>query len=159
MLADVLEEVRNKPWPAPLPSKVLKYLRSHRIPEDIITDLQASSYSDWIKIGPLSLMPMPKMIEQTTGLKPCIENGYLVLAGGANGDPVAVHRDTRKMVFVSHDTLWDEEWKDFLECVQEMPFVYEEFWQQVVADNDFPWDYYQAREKWLSPRTTDTDEA
>lgn len=149
MLANVLDQIRDKPHPVPMPSEVLDYLRTHRIPEDIIGDLQASSYADWIAIGGLSLVPIPQLIEQTEGIMPCIENGYLVLAGGANGDPVAVHRDTKRMAFISHDQLYDEP-KDFLECVHETPYFYEEFWEHVISDAAFPSDYFEAKDRWPS---------
>lgn len=150
MLADLLSRLESKPNPAPLPERCLKYLLEHGIPEDIIADIKASSYSDWIQIGPLSLVPMPELIDLTTGILPCMENGFLVLAGGANGDPVAVERQTRRMVFVSHDILWSDDWRDFCECVQETPFLYEDFWDQVVTDKEFPWDYYEAQRRWHS---------
>jgi hypothetical protein len=139
------------PVVVPLPEDCLAYLRATQIPVDIIADIQASSYAGWIELGPLSLLSMPELVNQTTGILPCIKNGYLALASGANGDPVCVHRETRKMVFVSHDTLWDEEWDDFLECVLETPYCYDEFWERVVADKDFPWDYYEAQRRWQPP--------
>ncbi len=148
MLADVLDSISNKPYRAPMPPQVLDYLRRHKIPADIIKDLQAASFSDWIQIGSMSLLPIPQLIEQTEEIMRCIENGYLVLAGGANGDPVAVHRDTKRMVFISHDLLY-EAGEDLRACVVETPYLYEEFWKHVVADADFPWDYYEAKRRWL----------
>ncbi|HVW36831.1 MAG TPA: hypothetical protein VHB99_05985 [Pirellulales bacterium] len=147
MLANVLDQIQDKPHAAPMPIEVLDFLHANKIPQDIIEDLKASSYSEWIQIGSLSLLPIPKLIEQTEGISPCLENGYLVLAGGANGDPVAVHRDTRRMVFISHDRLYEEP-ENFLACVHETPYLYEEFWERVIAEAEFPWDYYEAKDRW-----------
>src|SRR3569623_764902 len=99
MLADILDRIPNKPDAAPVPIEVLEYLRANKIPEEIIADLQASSIAEWIQLCNLSLLPMPQLIEQTQEIMLCIDIGYLVLAGGANGDPVAVLRDTKSMVF------------------------------------------------------------
>lgn len=150
MLADVLNRIPDKPERKSLPADCLRYLQANRIPGDIVADLQASSYADWISVGPLLLLPMPRMIEETTGILTCIENGFLTLAGGANGDPVALCRDTRKMVFISHELLWGDLVGSFSECIQESPYLYEDFWEHVIADAGFPWDHAEASREWGS---------
>jgi hypothetical protein len=148
VLADVLSLIEGKPSPVPIPDACLAYLREHRIPEDIVRDLRKSSYPQWITIGKVSLLPMPNLISDTSGITECIEHGYLPLAGCANGDPVALDRESRHMVYVSHDILWDREWKEFGECVHRTPLLYEDFWEAVLVDRLFPRDYYEAIKFW-----------
>lgn len=149
MLAEILSSLPEKPPACPVPKECLAFLKRQQIPIDIIDDLQASSYEDWIQIGPLCLLPMRELVQQNMdSLSACIENGLLVLASGANGDPVALDRRTRKMLFVSHDTLWEEDFEDFAECLQPSPYIYEDFWKAAVETDNFPWDYFEARRQW-----------
>ena len=152
MLCDVLNRIADKPPAVTLSEDCIRYLRDHEIPDDIIADLAASSYADWIQVGPLMLLPISQIIEQTTGISRCIENGFLPLAGGANGDPVVMDRRTRRMLFVSHEILWDRRLTEFSKCLHATPFRYEEFWEAAVSDESFPWDYYEAQTRWPHER-------
>lgn len=169
MLRDVLSRIHRKPAAVAMPKTCLEFLRLHEIPGDIISDLEASSYSGRVPLGPLAvaamselspleiemyspmcLVPMPEIVEWNTAINaPCIEKGFLALASGSTGDPIALDRRTRKMVFLSHDRLWERAYEDFSECIQATPFVYEDFWERVLQD-DFPWDYYAAQRLWKS---------
>lgn len=146
MLAQVIAGWRVDDRRQPLPPKCLDYFRRYGVPEDIIADLAACSFSDWLTVGPLSFIPMPDFIEETSGITACIEHGYLPVAGGDTGDPVVVDVRTRQMLFVSHDELWDS--KPFHECLHPMPYRYDEFWHAVVSDKTFPADYYEAQRRW-----------
>src|SRR5262245_61711181 len=112
MLSDALKSIVGPRPTAPFPNECRELLRRCEIPEDIIADLAASSYDSWIRLGPLQILPMPQIIDQTTGIAACLENGFLALASGANGDPVALDRRSRGIVYVSHDILWSDDWKD-----------------------------------------------
>ena len=106
MIHDALYRIPEKPGFVELPAICIEFLREHTIPVDIINDLARSSLHDWVKIGNLTLMPFSEIVEEHTGIPECIANGFLALAGGANGDPVVVDRSDRKIHYVSHDLLW-----------------------------------------------------
>jgi hypothetical protein len=148
MLKEVIELVPDKPERVPLPDEVLQYLRSHQIPADIIEDLAASSYDNWIPIGPVHLIPMSRLIHETSGIAVCIEHGLLPVAGCRNFDPVVVNRQTRRVSYVSHDLLWSDDWDEIAECLQDTPFNYDDFWKEAFSDPSFPIDYYDAAERW-----------
>jgi hypothetical protein len=148
MLRDVLARIPDKPPVVPLPQECADFLRQHKTPEDILCDLAASSYAFWLDIGPLSLVPMPQLIDQNDGVHECIENGFLVLAGARNFDPVAFDHRTRRMVFVAHELLWDDPPRQFAECLHATPFLYEGFWEAVAFDPSFPRDYWDAKKRW-----------
>lgn len=150
MLSNVLARVPDKPPACELPNSVVAFLESHQIPPDIISDLQASSYEDWIPVGPLLLIPMPRLIQETSGIPACISNGFLPLAGGANGDPVAVERSTRQMCYVPWKELPldDPQFADLHRHVLRTPFVYEDFWEAALTQDPFPSDFYEAEEFW-----------
>lgn len=149
MLVDVLKRLKIEVPRVPFPVECYEFSRRHNIPDDIIADLAASSFASWVSIGPLALVPMPELVEQNTySIGACIENGYLAIAGGANGDPVAVNGSTRRIVFVSHELLWSDDWSSISECIHPTPFNYEDFWEAIEADKNFPWDYYEALSRW-----------
>lgn len=152
MLRDALEKLDVELPFVELPVECIALLREHAIPEDIINDLRQCALppeQGWLKIGPLSLVPMPDIINQNThGISRCIENGCLAVAGCCNGDPVVVDRQTRQMLFVSHELLWSHKEPAFRECVLLTPYIYDDFWEAAVTDPQFPWDYYEAERQW-----------
>lgn len=151
MLRDALAKLDTDfPFVA-LPAECVEFLRERDIPDDIIEDLKHCALLDWLQIGPLTLVPMPDIINQNThSIIECINNGCLALAGGANGDPVVLDRQSRQMLFVSHDLLWSDDWSEFRECIHPTPYIYDNFWEAVTTDPDFPWDYYEAQRQWPS---------
>lgn len=150
MLSDVLHRLPALPEPMPLPDDVRHYLVQNQVPADIIEDLARSSYFGWIPVGPVDVIPMFRLVVETTGIAVCMQHGYLPVAGCRNGDPVVVHRETRRISYVSHDILWDEERSDIRECMRESPYLYEEFWNRAFTDPEMPGDYYEACERWDS---------
>jgi hypothetical protein len=152
MLRDVLDRVPNKPERVLLPNDVRAYLQQNRVPADIIEDLEQSSYDNWISIGPVDVIPMPRLITETTGIAVCMEQGLLPVAGCRNFDPVVVNRDTRRVSYVSCDLLWERKWKNIQECLLDSPYLYEDFWNAALNDVQFPIDYYDAEERWPTSR-------
>ena len=75
MLHDVLKRISDKPQAVPLPQEVRRYLEHHQIPADIVEDLALSSFDDWIQVGPLQIIPMPRLIRETDSITVCIEEG------------------------------------------------------------------------------------
>lgn len=150
MLKDILERLEGRPPRVPLPAEVRKYLEEHKVPLEIIEDLAESSYNHWMPVGPVDVIPMPRMIEETGGIADCAKHGLMPVAGCRNFDPVVVDVVTLRICYVSHDILWDEDWSDISECVLPSPYLYEEFWHQAFAAPAFPVDYWDALEKWKS---------
>ena len=150
VLSDVLAKVPDKPPVGELLNSVVTFLESHRIPSDIVSDLKASAYDEWIPIGPLLLIPMPRLVDETSGIPACIGNGFLPLAGGANGDPVVVERATRRMCYVPWGELPldDPQFTDLHSHVHRTPFNYDEFWEAAVSQKPFPSDSYEAQDLW-----------
>ena len=133
-------------------------MREHRVPNDIIADLAASSYGTWISIGPVDVVPVDRIPTENKNLVRCLENGLLVVAGCRNGDPVAVDRATRRIIYVSHDELWSSEPpEDFRQCIHSTPYSYDDFWLAANSTKGFPFDYYEARRVW--PNIASTSEA
>lgn len=150
MLRAALNSVDIEAAAAPLPRECLEFLRANQVPADIIADLNACSHRDWLAVGPIGLMPLRELVEQNDGVGPCLEHGFLVLAGGANGDPIALDLRTRRMVFIDHEILWERE-QAFDSAVIPTPLSYDEFWLEAVREEHFPCDSHQARERWPAP--------
>lgn len=149
MLQNVLAQIPDKPARMSLPASVVEYLESHQVPTDIVEDLKESSFADWIVVGPLNLIPFPRILEETSGIPECMENGFLPLAGGTNGDPGVADTETRAIFFVEYCTLKN----DFAKSLLPIPFTYDNFWESVVKDADFPSDFYAAEERWAPEDT------
>lgn len=149
MLRDALDRIPDKPGFIELPSSCIEFLRQQEIPGDIIEDLAKCAMPEWFRVGNLTLVPMPELVEQNThSIHGCISNGFLALAGGANGDPVVVDRRDRRMHYVSHELLWSDDWTEIHECLHSTPYLYDDFWLDLVSDPEFPWDYDEAQRRW-----------
>lgn len=132
----------------PLPDDSRRYLRARGVPSDIIGDLEQCCFESWLPIGPIALIPLTHIAEQNDGLfqEKAIE-GFVALAAGANGDPIALDVTTRRMHFLSYEEMQILE-KDLLQADFPTPYLYEEFWNAVANTQGFPWDYYEARRQW-----------
>ena len=149
MLRNALDQVPDKPDFVEMPITCIEFLHRHEIPADMIEDLAKCAMPEWTRIGNLTLVPMTELIEQNTySIQDCINNGYLALAGGANGDPVVVDRRDRRMYYVSHELLWSDDWTELNECLHSTPYVYDDFWLALVGDPEFPWDFDEALRRW-----------
>jgi hypothetical protein len=150
MLSAILAATAGDASKTPLPIEWWAFVRSHGVPEDIIRDLADSSYNDWLPVGPLAIVPMHDLINQNThGIKRCIENGFLAIAGCRNFDPILLECATRKMYFGDIDALYAAHPpEDFAECVHPTPYLYEEFWTAADTQPDFPYDCGIAYERW-----------
>lgn len=150
MLKECIDALPEKPRHVAMPDQVLEYFRQHHLPPDIIDDLVMCSFDEWVAVGAFDLIPMPQFLEETEGIAMCVEHGVIPIAGCPNFDAIVVDCKTRRMSFLSHDTLWSDEWKSIGECLQETPFLYEDFWRAMLQDPSFPTDYYEAEERWAN---------
>ncbi len=105
MLRDAIDRLEEKLHLVDLPSHCVDYLRSLNIPEDIVHDLTLCVVEDWIPFGPITLLPMSKIIEQNEGVSACVNNGVLALAAGTDGSPIVLDPRDRRMYFVEFPKL------------------------------------------------------
>ena len=150
MFQQVLAALPAKPPKVHLGPGCQRYLRDHGVPESLITTLDECTYAGDIPIGRLWLAPLGELDvdNQREENLPCIEHGFLIVGSGLNGDPVALQISTGKMVFVSHDLLWERDYDDFDECVAQSPLEFHAFWSAALENIDFPVDSYAARDSW-----------
>lgn len=81
--------------------------------------------------------------------KPCIENGYLIIGNGPNGDLLCVDIKKGTVGYAYHDELWEGSFGDFSSIYIGMPILLEKFIEMMLNDkNNYPFDGYEA-EKYL----------
>ena len=132
-----------------MPSEATDYLRRYSVPDDIIDDLGKCCFTRWLSIGPFDLVPMVELVKQTTGVIKVFEQGYAVVAGCRNFDPIAVDVRTRQMVYVRIPDLVEYEGEEpFDTCLIRTPLDYDQFWQVAASEPDFPSDSYEAEDRW-----------
>ena len=142
-------------WPRePLPAECVAFMRARGVSEDIIAKLDACAFAGHLQMGNLSLSRLAAVAAENLEDEnsPCIENGFLIIGSGLNGDPIALELETRTVAFISHDKLWEEDYDSFDEVVVRTPLPFDEFWLAAWEDPEFPCDSYEAAEKW-PPRT------
>ena len=81
--------------------------------------------------------------------KPCIENGYLIIGNGPNGDLLCVDIKKGTVGYAYHDELWEGSFEKFSSIYIGMPILLEKFIEMMLNDkNNYPFDGYEA-EKYL----------
>ena len=81
--------------------------------------------------------------------KPCIENGYLIIGKGPNGDLLCVDMKKGTVGYAYHDNLWERTYEEFSDIYIDMPIHLEKFIEMMLKDkSDYPTDGYDA-EKYL----------
>ncbi len=148
MLRDAIDRLEEKLHLVDLPSHCVDYLRSLNIPEDIVHDLTLCVVEDWIPFGPITWLPMSKIIEQNEGVSACVNNGVVALAAGTDGSPIVLDPRDRRMYFVEFPKLVGENWLVFWDCTHPTPYIYDDFWTAAIEDSEFPCDFYAAQRRW-----------
>ncbi len=125
----------------------LAFLKKHRVAPKLVSQLKTCSVSGAMSVGELALYPF-SALPKANG-KPnqyALRNGFLVIGGSPNGDPIAVELATGEVAFLSHDLLWglDPECTEFEECVARSTLDLDTFWSRALAEDDFPIDFYAA---------------
>ena len=81
---------------------------------------------------------------------PCIENGYLIIGAGSNGDLLCVNCESGSIGYAFHDDLWEKTYDSFTDIYVELPLSIERFIEMVInKKNDYPFDGSEA-EKYLN---------
>jgi hypothetical protein len=150
MLQDVLAKIPRKPYPEDVPSRCLAFLEERGIPMDLVSTLRECAYTGHIEIGPLSFARVAEPAEQNEeeANRPCLENGFLVVGSGLNGDLVALELASGKMAFISHDELWERDYERFDDCVVRTSLSFHDLWEAAASDRSFPRDCRDAEERW-----------
>ena len=149
-LGEVLESVPGCPRTVPVSNGCLSFFEKWAVPSSIISELTTASKRTALSVGQLTFakvndIPGENEEEQN---RACIENGFLIIGHGLNGDPIAVEWARHKVSFISHDDLWEEDYDDFEECVVRTPLELVDFWKRAGAEPDFPVDCFDAEERW-----------
>ncbi len=148
MLRDAIDRLGEQLELVELPSRCVEFLRSLHVPEDIVNDLSRSAVDDWIAFGRITLLPLPKIIEENEGVAACVKNGVVALAAGLDGSPIVLDPRDRKMYFVEFPKLLGERWLVFWDCTHPAPYRYDDFWIASIEDPAFPQDFYEAQRCW-----------
>ena len=81
--------------------------------------------------------------------KPCLENGYLIIGAGPNGDLLCANCSTGLVGYAFGGELWEKCFDSFSEIYIELPLSIEQFIVLMLHNKeDYPFDGYEA-EKYL----------
>jgi hypothetical protein len=150
MLPELPATLPDKPPRERLGPRCLSFLRFQGVPEPLIATLDECAYGGAVRIGLLWLSPLTELDleNQEKENSPCVEHGLLIVGSGLNGDPIALEISSGRMAFISHDLLWERDYRDFEECVVRSPLGFHEFWTAAIDGADFPVDSYDAANVW-----------
>ena len=150
MLQQILSTLEDNPPKEPLGPRCLSWARAHGLQESLIATLDECAYSESIRVGRLWLSPLVELDleNQLEENGPSLEHGFLIVGSGLNGDPIALELTSGKMAFISHDLLWERDYREFEECVVRSPLGFHEFWTAAAEDGGFPVDSHEAMETW-----------
>lgn len=148
MLSDLLSSRTDLPERQPFPAETREHLLRYAVPHDIVEDLEKCCFAAWVGVGPFDLVPMVELVKQTWGVMECCKQGYVVIAGCRNFDPVAIDVKTGQIVIVCYAVMGDDELPQFEHCLIPTSLSYEQFWQAASSDPQFPRDSYAAEQRW-----------
>lgn len=76
---------------------------------------------------------------------PCLENGYLNIGCGPNGDLLCLNCKSGLVGYAFHDSLWEKTYENFDEIYVELPFNIGQFIMLAITDKEhYPVDGYYA---------------
>ena len=128
--------------------KVIDWLSSIGLNQDLIEEFSSCSHYGPIRINKIYFNRFNEFIEYNFDEKSkrCIENGYLIIGSGLNGDPIVLSLESGNVGYISHDALWEEEDCDFNEMLALTELNVFEFYKNAYSD-EFPVDCYECEEK------------
>jgi hypothetical protein len=131
--------------------KVKEWLSNIGLDQNLIEEFSNCSHSGPIKVNKIYFNHFNEFFEENLEdqNKKCIENGYLIIGSGLNGDPIVLHLDTCKVGYVSHDDLWEDEESDFKDMLAMTGLDVFEFYEKAYND-EFPVDINELEDKGLS---------
>ena len=78
--------------------------------------------------------------------RPCIDNGFLIIGCGLNGDPIVVNIRTNEVGYVFRDRLWESGTPHLNDITINLGLNIAEFFSNCLKHKNFPVDAYQAEE-------------
>ncbi|TWU20040.1 hypothetical protein [Allorhodopirellula heiligendammensis] len=128
----------------------VSFLNGNGLPQQIVESITEFGYDDWMSLRHFSIAPVNQLESLNTEelYLPWYVRRYLTIAGGLNGDPVAIDLDSFLMCFIFHDEMYPRQ--SFIpdDFVLHTSLTYFDFWMGVVSDPNFPVDAYDAEERW-----------
>ncbi|WP_075979930.1 hypothetical protein [Bacillus massilinigeriensis] len=86
-------------------------------------------------------MPEENLYEEH---KRCIDNGLFIIGYGLNGDPIVIDLNTKKIGYIFHDELWEDEDVNPREIHISLGCSVPQFYYNSVTIDDYPVDGYEA---------------
>ena len=132
--------------------KVIDWLKTIGLNPNLIDELASCSRNGAIKVNRIYFNRFNNMLEENLDEphKACINNGYLIIGTGLNGDPIVLSIKTEMVGYVSHDELWeDDEDNDFEGILSITNLNLFDFYKNAFSD-EFPVDSYECDEKGLN---------
>ena len=74
----------------------------------------------------------------------CSENGLLIIGNGLNGDLLTINLSNRRVGYVFHDELWEDNFEVFEDIYIELPFEIDTFLNMAIEGTNYPYDGYTA---------------
>ena len=124
--------------------KAIDWLKTIGLNPNLINELASCSRFGAIKVNRIYFNRFNNIIEENLDEqnKACINNGYLIIGAGLNGDPIVLSIKSETVGYVSHDELWeDDEDTDFDEMLSMTNLNLFDFYKNAFND-DFPVDSY-----------------
>ena len=128
--------------------KTIKYLELYMVNNDLINFLSKYSFTTFIEFNKVSFDKVNNLpdFNSEPENKNCIENGYLIIGSGLNGDLIVTNIKNMNVGFVFHDELWENPKVDFNRILIDMKCKIDEFYYNSIFKENYPVDAYQAEE-------------
>lgn len=129
-----------------LNTSTIKFFEDYQIPEDVISFLKEFSFRENLKFkhvyfNIVNEMPEENLYEEH---KRCIDNGLFIIGYGINGDPVVIDLNTKKIGYIFHDELWEDEDVNPREIHISLGCSVPQFYYNSVTIDDYPVDGNEA---------------
>jgi len=128
----------------------IEFCKKKRIPAPIVAKLKVCAFKGYLECDSgLVLAAFAKLPSGNRGVhRRALENGFLIVGHCPNGDPLAVELATQKMVYISHDIMYELDAEDGWDetCIARSNLTLDRFWSRAESEKNFPIDYYAATE-------------
>ena len=128
--------------------ETLKFFIDYQIPEEILLFMKKFSFSqnlifNRIYFDKVNEIPSNNLWEEN---RRCIEEGFLIIGSGLNGDFIVVDLKTLKVGYVFHDEIWENEDAIVRENYINLNWSIGQFYYNALTMEEFPVDGFQAEE-------------
>jgi HEAT repeat protein len=105
--------------------------------------------SGWIKTAGYRMayvFSRSKVLAETIKDRRYVETGLIAVGSGPNGDPLVYNRKTKRVGYLSHDVIWEDEGTPLPKAYQELPVGLAEHLTHMKQNREWPCDFYDARD-------------